>query len=90
MNKIEISRRTAIIISTVILLIVLVPFTLLSFFFFKYRTTIMSLTGSPIKVKKTGDQTFISKLKLNKALKDGKKLTLYIDQNPILLFQIDP
>ena len=44
----------------------------------------------PIKVKKTGDQTFISKLKLNKALKDGKKLTLYIDQNPILLFQIDP
>lgn len=40
-------------------------------------------------VRKKGKQLYISKLRLNGALKEGKKLTLYIDKNPILKFRID-
>ncbi|WP_420320093.1 transglutaminase domain-containing protein [Flagellimonas sp.] len=42
-----------------------------------------------VDVRKKGKQLYISKLKLNGALKQGQKLTLYIDKNPILKFRVN-
>ncbi|WP_190809526.1 transglutaminase domain-containing protein [Flagellimonas sp. S3867] len=42
-----------------------------------------------IGVRKKGKQLYISKLRLNSALKEGQKITLYINRNPILEFKMD-
>jgi len=68
MNKIKISRRPALILSTVALLIALVPIGLSTWFFFKYSDVIMSLSGSPIRIKRTFDISIDTLIPVNAAL----------------------
>ncbi|MGX1929700.1 transglutaminase domain-containing protein [Flagellimonas sp. 2504JD4-2] len=41
-----------------------------------------------LDVRRKGEQLYVSKVKLKSTLKDGQKLTLYIDKEPILKFRI--